>query len=58
MTGGPPAAPARPETPPAAERAAAPWRPRRRRLTDTLLAALAPVLVCALALSGLTLWTV
>lgn len=26
------------------------WRPTRRRLTDTLLAALAPVAVCGLAL--------
>ncbi|MEV7341178.1 copper chaperone PCu(A)C [Streptomyces sp. NPDC093544] len=33
------------------------WRPTRRRLTDTLLAALAPVVVCALALGGLSMWT-
>ncbi|MBV1939076.1 copper chaperone PCu(A)C [Streptomyces sp. BV286] len=33
------------------------WRPTRRRLTDTLLAALAPVAVCALALGGLSTWT-
>ncbi|MFD3926013.1 copper chaperone PCu(A)C [Streptomyces sp. NPDC058614] len=33
-----------------------PWRPTRRRLTDTLLAALAPVAVCSLALGGLTTW--
>ncbi|WP_432187304.1 copper chaperone PCu(A)C [Streptomyces sp. Tue6028] len=32
------------------------WRPTRRRLTDTLLAALAPVVVCGLALAGLTSW--
>ncbi len=34
-----------------------PWRPTRRRLTDTLLAALAPVAVCGLALGGLSTWT-
>ncbi|MFD4600536.1 copper chaperone PCu(A)C [Streptomyces sp. NPDC058464] len=34
------------------------WRPTRRRLTDTLLAALAPVAVCVLALAGLSAWTV
>ncbi|MFD9433476.1 copper chaperone PCu(A)C [Streptomyces sp. NPDC060002] len=33
------------------------WRPSRRRLTDTLLAALAPVAVCGLALGGLSTWT-
>lgn len=33
------------------------WRPTRRRLTDTLLAALAPVAVCGLALGGLSTWT-
>ncbi|MFF4249818.1 copper chaperone PCu(A)C [Streptomyces sp. NPDC001663] len=33
------------------------WRPTRRRLTDTLLAALAPVTVCSIALGGLTTWT-
>ncbi|MFJ4978168.1 copper chaperone PCu(A)C [Streptomyces coeruleorubidus] len=33
-------------------------RPTRRRLTDTLLAALVPVVACVLALSGLSLWTV
>lgn len=32
------------------------WRPTRRRLTDTLLVALAPVTVCGLALGGLTTW--
>ncbi|MEV7891139.1 copper chaperone PCu(A)C [Streptomyces sp. NPDC002817] len=32
------------------------WRPTRRRLTDTLLAALAPVAVCGVALGGLTTW--
>ncbi|KOX11442.1 hypothetical protein ADL04_00455 [Streptomyces sp. NRRL B-3648] len=30
-----------------------PWRPTRRGLTDTLLAALAPVAACSLALGGL-----
>ena len=34
-----------------------PWRPSRRRLTDTLLAALVPVAVCGLALGGLSTWT-
>ncbi|MFE1797935.1 copper chaperone PCu(A)C [Streptomyces sp. NPDC059517] len=34
------------------------WRPTRRRLTDTLLAALAPVAVSVLALGGLSMWTV
>ncbi|MFE0420488.1 copper chaperone PCu(A)C [Streptomyces tendae] len=33
------------------------WRPTRRRLTDTLLAALAPVAACSVALGGLTTWT-
>ncbi|MFF8431358.1 MULTISPECIES: copper chaperone PCu(A)C [unclassified Streptomyces] len=33
-----------------------PWRPTRRRLTDTLLAALVPVTACSLALGGLTTW--
>ncbi|WP_416955785.1 copper chaperone PCu(A)C [Streptomyces sp. Agncl-13] len=33
-----------------------PWRPTRRRLTDTLLAAVAPVAVCGVALAGLTAW--
>jgi copper(I)-binding protein len=33
-----------------------PWRPTRRRLTDTLFAAVAPVSVCGLALAGLTAW--
>ncbi|MGW2651671.1 copper chaperone PCu(A)C [Streptomyces sp. NPDC001393] len=33
------------------------WRPTRRRLTDTILAALAPVAACSLALGGLTTWT-
>ncbi|MFE9360521.1 copper chaperone PCu(A)C [Streptomyces olivaceoviridis] len=32
------------------------WRPTRRRVTDTLLAALAPVAACSLALGGLTTW--
>ncbi|MHA5053711.1 copper chaperone PCu(A)C [Streptomyces sp. SD15] len=32
------------------------WRPTRRRLTDTLLAALAPVAACGVALGGLTTW--
>ncbi|MFI5798033.1 hypothetical protein [Streptomyces sp. NPDC051677] len=36
-----------------------PGRPRisRRRLTDTLLAALTPVAMCGLALGGLSTWT-
>ncbi|MEV7242872.1 copper chaperone PCu(A)C [Streptomyces sp. NPDC093248] len=33
------------------------WRPTRRKLTDTLLAALAPVAACGLALGGLSMWT-
>ncbi|MGW3290693.1 copper chaperone PCu(A)C [Streptomyces sp. NPDC001002] len=33
-----------------------PWRPTRRRLADTLLAAVAPVAVCGVALAGLTAW--
>jgi copper(I)-binding protein len=33
-----------------------PWRPTRRRLTDTLLAALVPVAACSVALGGLTTW--
>lgn len=32
------------------------WRPTRRRLTDALLAAVAPVAACSLALGGLTTW--
>ncbi|MEV6949274.1 copper chaperone PCu(A)C [Streptomyces sp. NPDC051172] len=32
------------------------WRPTRRRLTDTLLAAIAPVAAFSLALGGLTAW--
>ncbi|MGW2650358.1 copper chaperone PCu(A)C [Streptomyces sp. NPDC001393] len=32
------------------------WRPTRRRLTETLLAALAPVAACGVALGGLTTW--
>ncbi|MES5820601.1 copper chaperone PCu(A)C [Streptomyces sp. RG80] len=32
------------------------WRPTRRRLTDTLSAALAPIAVCSIALGGLTTW--
>ncbi|MER6010642.1 copper chaperone PCu(A)C [Streptomyces bluensis] len=35
-----------------------PWRPTRRRLTDTLGAVLAPVVACGLALTGLTWWAV
>ncbi|WP_217554371.1 copper chaperone PCu(A)C [Streptomyces sp. GbtcB6] len=34
------------------------WRPTRRRLDDTLLAALAPVAMCIIALAGLSMWTV
>ncbi|MGQ4384776.1 copper chaperone PCu(A)C [Streptomyces sp. SAS_270] len=34
-----------------------PWRPTRRRLTDTLPALLAPLAVCGLALGGLSTWT-
>ncbi|WP_326654227.1 MULTISPECIES: copper chaperone PCu(A)C [unclassified Streptomyces] len=33
-----------------------PWRPTRRRFTDILLAALAPVAACSVALGGLTTW--
>ncbi|GGZ15267.1 membrane protein [Streptomyces olivaceoviridis] len=33
------------------------WRPSRRRLTDALLTALAPVAACVFALGGLSLWT-
>ncbi|WP_210584105.1 copper chaperone PCu(A)C [Streptomyces sp. GESEQ-35] len=33
-----------------------PWRPTRRRLTDTLLAALVPVAACSVTLGGLTTW--
>ncbi|EPD67254.1 copper chaperone PCu(A)C [Streptomyces sp. HGB0020] len=32
------------------------WRPTRRRLTDTLLAAVAPVAAAVLALGGLATW--
>ncbi|MEV1068685.1 copper chaperone PCu(A)C [Streptomyces sp. NPDC050263] len=32
-------------------------RPARRRLTDSLLAALAPVAACGLAIGGLSAWT-
>ncbi|MEU9056639.1 copper chaperone PCu(A)C [Streptomyces sp. NPDC048384] len=32
------------------------WRPTRRRITDGLLAALAPVAACGVALAGLTTW--
>lgn len=34
------------------------WRPTRRWLTDTLIAALAPVVACSVALGGLTTWAV
>jgi copper(I)-binding protein len=34
------------------------WRPTRRRLTDALRAALAPLAACLLALGGLVAWTV
>lgn len=33
-----------------------PWRPSRRRLTDALLVALAPVAASSVALGGLTAW--
>ncbi|WP_326758726.1 copper chaperone PCu(A)C [Streptomyces phaeochromogenes] len=33
-----------------------PWRPTRRRLTDTLLTALAPVAACSIALGALSTW--
>ncbi|WP_210576952.1 copper chaperone PCu(A)C [Streptomyces sp. GESEQ-4] len=33
-----------------------PWHPTRRRLTETLLAALVPVAACSVALAGLTVW--
>ncbi|MDF3148230.1 MULTISPECIES: copper chaperone PCu(A)C [unclassified Streptomyces] len=41
-----------------AERTAAPraWRPTRRRIADGLLAALAPIAACGVALGGLTTW--
>ncbi|KUL32097.1 copper chaperone PCu(A)C [Streptomyces regalis] len=32
------------------------WRPTRHRVTDTLIAALAPVAACSVALGGLTTW--
>ncbi|MFD8045929.1 copper chaperone PCu(A)C [Streptomyces sp. WAC 05379] len=32
------------------------WRPTRRRITDGLLAALAPIAACGVALGGLTTW--
>ncbi|WP_327748171.1 copper chaperone PCu(A)C [Streptomyces europaeiscabiei] len=32
------------------------WRPTRRRVTDSLITALAPVAVCSVALGGLTTW--
>jgi copper(I)-binding protein len=32
------------------------WRPTRRRVTDGLLAAVAPIAACAVALGGLTTW--
>jgi copper(I)-binding protein len=43
---------------PTAERPADPraWRPTRRRTADGLLAALAPVAACGVALGGLTTW--
>ncbi|MER8029979.1 copper chaperone PCu(A)C [Streptomyces bauhiniae] len=34
-----------------------PWLPTRQRLADTLLAAVAPVSACVLALGGLSAWT-
>ena len=34
-----------------------PWRPTRRRLKDTVLAAIAPVCAAVLALGGLAAWT-
>ncbi|MFE7275278.1 copper chaperone PCu(A)C [Streptomyces sp. NPDC057623] len=42
----------------AAERTADPraWRPTRRRIADGLLAALAPIAACGVALGGLTTW--
>lgn len=33
-----------------------PWRPSRRRIRDGLLAALAPIAACSVALGGLTTW--
>ncbi|MYV48859.1 copper chaperone PCu(A)C [Streptomyces sp. SID2888] len=33
-----------------------PWIPTRRRLIDTLLAAIAPVSICVFALGGLSVW--
>ncbi|MFD7279760.1 copper chaperone PCu(A)C [Streptomyces sp. NPDC059862] len=33
------------------------WRPTRRRLADTLRAAVAPVAACGIALGALTAWT-
>ncbi|MEU6351333.1 copper chaperone PCu(A)C [Streptomyces sp. NPDC047072] len=33
-----------------------PWRPTRRRLTESLSAIIAPVAACSLALGGLTTW--
>ncbi|MFF1293910.1 MULTISPECIES: copper chaperone PCu(A)C [unclassified Streptomyces] len=33
-----------------------PWRPTRRRLTDTLTAALVPIAACGVALGALTTW--
>ncbi|MER5940139.1 copper chaperone PCu(A)C [Streptomyces sp. NPDC001928] len=43
---------------PTAERAAGSlsWRPTRRRIADGLLAALAPIAACGVALGGLTTW--
>ncbi|MBD9722487.1 MULTISPECIES: copper chaperone PCu(A)C [Streptomyces] len=32
------------------------WRPTRRRVTDSLITALAPVAACGVALGGLTTW--
>ncbi|RDG37801.1 copper chaperone PCu(A)C [Streptomyces corynorhini] len=43
-------------TNPAAPPAATRWRSSRARLRDTLLAAAAPVVACAVALGGLTTW--
>ncbi|MEU3198950.1 MULTISPECIES: copper chaperone PCu(A)C [unclassified Streptomyces] len=44
-------------TGPAAQTGQHPWRPTRRRLADTLFAALAPVAAFSVALGALTTWT-